>query len=68
MKLIQTWTLFLVIASVWALVGCTDHEMEARCSAAKATVIAESDMIAAAGKFPNEATVLRWEALTLGCE
>ena len=48
--------------------GCTKDDAQARCAAAKATVIAEADLIAAAGKFPNEATQLRWQGLLVGCE
>ena len=63
---------FLLIASIGLIGGLAlsnsyHKQNDDRCQAARQTVIEESDLIAAYGKFPGEQITDRWKKTMEGC-
>lgn len=69
-KTLKVSLITALISSIGSSIVLEIKEMpkrEARCEAAQQTVMEETDLIAAAGKFPSEKTTNRWKALLEGC-
>lgn len=63
--IIITWGLSLL--SYWAYQRGQTRQLE-RCAAAKTTILEESAVLQAVGKFPSEPIVDRWKSLMGGCQ